>query len=157
MKYSRVLILSEWDIGNEMIFYAVSKEKEIKFNTEEEVKEAHKGVEYINDHKALVIWLIQKRDRKRLHETSNVEHIGILVVYIVEEVDSERVVRMSKEVVDFGVKVATKDKNKFIVLNAKFEKILEAYDERGRKINEMEKNHLKLTKATRKEKVGRRA
>ena len=39
----------------------------------------------------------------------------------------------NEKVVDFGVVVATKDKNKFLELNEKFKNVLEAYDERGRK------------------------
>ena len=46
-------------------------------------------------------------------EVSNFEHIGSLMVYSVEEVDSDKVAWMTKEMADFGVVVATKDKNKF--------------------------------------------
>ncbi len=68
--------------------------------------------------------------------------------------DSERVTQMRKDVADFGVKVAMKDKNKFLEMNAKFEKVIEAYDERGRKMNEMEKIISNLQKQQGKRKVG---
>lgn len=58
LKDSTIFILLEWDITNPMIFYVVRKEKETKFNIEEEVKEAHNGVKYSNEHKALVIWSV---------------------------------------------------------------------------------------------------
>lgn len=35
---------------------------------------------------------------------------------------------MTKEMVDFGVFVTVKDKNKFLELNAKFEEMLKAYE-----------------------------
>ena len=46
---------------------------------------------------------------------------------------------MNKGIAYFGVEVSIKDKNTFLELNTNFEKVLEAYDERVRKINEMEK------------------
>ena len=52
---------------------------------------------------------------------SNVEHTGSLMVYRVKEVDKEKISKMTKEMVDFGVVVAEKDKKKFLELNAKFE------------------------------------
>ena len=54
------------------------------------------------------------------------------MVYKIEEVDSKNISLMNKEVENFGVVVATKHKKKFIELNKKFEKVLKAYDERGR-------------------------
>ena len=41
---------------------------------------------------------------------------------------------MTKEMINFGVVVAEKDKHKFPKLNAKFKEILKAYDERGNMI-----------------------
>ena len=42
---------------------------------------------------------------------------------------------MTKKIVDFGVVLVAKDKNKFLELNNKFERVLEAYEERGRRIH----------------------
>lgn len=134
LKDSGVLILSEWDIANAMTFYAIRKEKDTKFRTEEEVMQAHKGVKYSDYHKALVMWSIQKRDKAKIQEVSDSEHIGSLMVCRVEEVDSEKVALINKEVADFRVVVAAKAKNKFLESSEKFEKVLEAYEERGRTI-----------------------
>ena len=57
--------------------------------------------------------------------------------YRVEEVDSDKVAQMTKGMVDFGVVVSAKDKNKFLELNDKFEKFLDFYKERGKKINQL--------------------
>lgn len=149
-----VLIVPESEIANVIIFDAMRKEKETKFSTKEEVKESHKGVKYRNDHKALVIWCIQIRDKARIIEVLDVVHMGSLVEYKVREVDSEQVSKMSKEMADFGVEVVAKDKNKFLELNANFEKFLVAYEERGRRINEMEKVITNLQKKQGKRKVG---
>lgn len=60
------------------------------------------------------------------------------MVYIVEEVESEKVAQMNKEVVEFMVVVVAKHKSKFLELNEKFEKVLEAYEEMGRQIYQLE-------------------
>lgn len=49
--------------------------------------------------------------------------------------DSENVSQMTKEMENFGVVVVAKDKTKFLELNTKFEKVLEAYEERGNEIH----------------------
>ena len=43
---------------NAKIFDAMRKEKETKFKTEDEVIQAHKGIKYSDDHRALVMWSI---------------------------------------------------------------------------------------------------
>lgn len=55
-----------------------------------------------------------------------------LMVYREDEVDSDKVVRMTKEIVDIGVVVSAMDRNKFLELNNNFERVLEAYEERRR-------------------------
>lgn len=149
-----VMPLPKWDITNAMIFDTVRKEKDTHFKTEEEVLQAHKGLKYSDDHQSLVIWLIQKRDKARTQSVSNSEHIGSLLVYIENEVDSDRVARIRKEIEDFGVVVAAKDKNKFLELNNKFERLLETYEERGRRINQMEGMISQMEKQLGKRNVG---
>ena len=136
MKDLGILILPKWDIANTMIFDTMRKKKDTLFKIEEEVLHAHKGLKYSDDHQALVIWSIEKRDKTSIQEILDVEHIGSLMVYRVEEVVSEKVSRMTKEMVDFGVVVA-KDKNKFLELNAKFEELLKSYEERGNRIHQL--------------------
>ena len=40
--------------------------------------------------------------------------------------------------VDFVVIITAKDENKFLELNAKFEEMLKAYEERGNRIHQLE-------------------
>ena len=56
------------------------------------------------------------------------------MVYRIDEVDSEEVNKMTKEMVDFGTVVAGKEKCKFLELNEKFEEILKVYEDRGNRI-----------------------
>ena len=44
-----------------------------------------------------------------MQEVLDAENIGNLMVYILEEVDNEKVSKMTKEMVDFGIVVSTKD------------------------------------------------
>ena len=79
--------------------------------------QVHKEVQYSDDHKALVMCSIQKRNKAKIQEVSNSEHTGSLMVYRVEEVDSEKVALMNKEVSNFRVVLSAKDKNKFLEIN----------------------------------------
>ena len=65
-----------------------------------------------------------------MKETSDSEHTGSLIVYKANEVDSEKGSQMTKEMKYFGVVVSVKDKKKILDLNTRFEKILEAYEEK---------------------------
>lgn len=95
LKDSGVLLLKEWDIANATIFDTVKKSKDAQFRTEGEVLQAHKGLKYSDDHQALVMWSIQKRDKGRMQEISDSEHTGSLIVQWEEEVDSEKVSQMT--------------------------------------------------------------
>lgn len=57
-----------------MDFDTIRKAKDTQFKTEEEVLQAHKGLKYCNDHQALVIWSMQKKDKTKMQEASDVEH-----------------------------------------------------------------------------------
>ena len=61
LKDARILILLEWDIANAMVFDAVKREGQASFKTKEEVHQAHKGVKFSEDHKALVMWSLQDK------------------------------------------------------------------------------------------------
>ena len=56
--------------------------------------------------------------------------------------------------VDFGTVVTGKEKHKFLELNAKFEEILKAYEERGNKIQQLETQVSQMDKLLGKRKVG---
>ena len=58
--------MPEWDIANAIIFYSIRKEKDVQYKTKEETLQAHRGVKYSNDHQALVILSIEKRDKTRI-------------------------------------------------------------------------------------------
>lgn len=59
------LIPLEWGIANAMIFYSIRKAKNVQYKIEEEILHAHRGIKFSNDHQALVIWSIEKRDKTR--------------------------------------------------------------------------------------------
>jgi hypothetical protein len=101
------MILPEWGIAN--VFDTVRKIKDTQFKTKEEVLQAYKRLKYSDDHQGLVIWSIQKRDKAKIQEVSDSEHTSSLMVYRDEEVDSDKVARITKEMADFGVVVFVKE------------------------------------------------
>ena len=81
---------------------------------------------------------MQKKDRSRKQDASNTNQVGSLMVPRVEEIGNEEVSQMNKEMTDFTLYVARREKWKIINLTAKYEKVLEAYDEIRIKMSEME-------------------
>ena len=65
MKQSGVLLLLEWDIVNAMVFDSVRKQRDVQFRTKE-VLQANRGVKFSDDHQALVMWSIEKRDNTKI-------------------------------------------------------------------------------------------
>ena len=69
------------------------------------------------------IWLYGLFRRKTNLDSKKLQIQSIQEVwYRVGDVESEKVACVNKEVAEFGVEVVVKDKNKFLELNAKFEK-----------------------------------
>ena len=66
----------------------------MKYRTKEEVLQAHKGVRFSEDHKALVLWSLQDRTDSQTQETS--DKAGSLVIYRVGETSGEKVSQMTK-------------------------------------------------------------
>ena len=137
-----------------MIFYSIRKEKNVQYKIEEEILQAHKGVKFSNDHQALFIWSIEKRNKTRMQEISSADHTGTLTIYRVDELHSGDINKMTQEMLSFGSVVANKEKDKFIELNAKFEEILKAYEERGNKIQLLENHVSQMDKQLGKRKIG---
>jgi hypothetical protein len=117
-----------------IIFDVVRKEKETKYRIEEEAKQAHKGVKYSDDHKALVLWSLQGKNEDKTLETTDTS--GSLMVYRVSEIDGEKETQMNKEVANFNLQVARKKKEKFEALKVRFDKVLEAYSENAKELEE---------------------
>lgn len=136
------LILLEWDIANAIIFYAVRKEKDTKYKIEEEARQATKGVKFSDDHKALVLWSLQNRNEDRSSKVADTSRS--LIVYRVSETTSDQVVQLTKEVVDFNLQVAKKEKERFDALQVRFDKVLDAYNARGWETEEKNKIIAKL-------------
>ena len=105
-----VLLFPEWDIANAMIFYSIRKEKDVQYKIEEEILQAHRGIRFSNDHQALVIWSIEKRNKTRMQEILEVEHAGTLIIYRADEVDSVEFNKMTQEMVAFRIVVVGKEK-----------------------------------------------
>lgn len=77
------------------------------------------------------------------------------MVYRADEVDSEKVSKMTREMIYFIVVVTEKDKNKFLELEVKFEEMLKAYnEERENVIHQLEAQVPKMDKKLGKRKVG---
>ena len=62
LKDARIPILPEWDMANNMIFDTIRREEKTKYKTKEEALQAHKGVKFIEDHNALVLWSLQDKN-----------------------------------------------------------------------------------------------
>ena len=71
-----------------MIFDAVRREEKTKYKTKEESLQDHKGVKFSEDHKALVLWLLQDKNDSQTQETS--DKVGSLMIYRVGETSGEQ-------------------------------------------------------------------
>ena len=102
------------------------------------------------------MWSIKRKDILRDQEILDSKHTKSLMVLKVDEVDNEQVAQMNKEVADFGVVIAAKDKRKFLELNEKFE-VLKFYDERRRKIYQLDNTFANMKKRFGKRRRGRQS
>lgn len=100
-------------------------------DTKEKILQAHGGVKFSDDHQALVIWSIEKRDKTRMQEISTAEHTGALTIFRAGEVKSGQIFGMASEMMKFGSVVSSQENDRFDQLNAIFEEVLKAYEERG--------------------------
>ena len=82
-----ILILLEWDIANAMVFHLVRREGQTKYRIEEEVHQAHKGIKFGEDHKALVMWSLQDKNSSKTQET--LDKARSIMVYRVGETSGE--------------------------------------------------------------------
>lgn len=154
VKQSGVLILPEWDIVNALVFDSIRKQKDVKLETEEKILQAHRGVKFSNDHQALVIWSIEKRDETIMQEISTAEHTGAMTVFRAGEIGSSKIWGMASEMVEFGKVVSSQENDRFSQLNARFEEVLKAYEERGVKIQLLENQISQIEKVQGKRKIG---
>ena len=138
VKQSGVLILPEWDIVNALIFYSIRKQKDVKLETKEKILQAHGGMKFSDDHQALVIWSIEKRDKTRMQEISTAEYTCALTFFRAGEVGSKKIFGMASEMMKFGSIVSGQDDDRFSQLNARFEEFLKAYEERGIQIQSLQ-------------------
>ena len=134
MKQSGVLLLPKWDIVNAIVFDLVRKQKDVQFRTTEEVLQDHRGVKFSDDHQALVMWSMEKRSNAKIQEISTTGYTGALTMYRPEEVGSKDIFGMASEMLKFGSAVSSKEEDRFMQLNARFEEVLKAYEDRGMQI-----------------------
>ena len=154
LKQSGVLLLPEWDIANAIVFDSVRKQRDVKFRTTEEVLQAHRGIKFSDDHQALVMWSMERRNNARVQEVSTAEYTGALTVYRSEEVGSKDIFGMASEMLKFGSAVSSKEEDRFMQLNARFEEVLKAYEDRGMQIQSLENKVSQMEKAMGKRKIG---
>ena len=69
-----------------------------------------------------------------MHEFPTVEHTCTFIVYRASEVSSKQVMGMDSKVLKLGGVVSGQEEDKFTQLNARFEEVLKAYEERGMQI-----------------------
>ena len=113
VKQSGVLLLLEWDISNAIVFDSVRKQRDVKLRTAEEVLQAHRGVKFSDDHQALVIWSLEKRENTRMQEIPTAEHTSALTVFRASEVSSKQVIGMASKMLKFGGMVSSQEEEKF--------------------------------------------
>ena len=58
------------------------------------------------------------------------------MVYRVGGINGEKVAQMTKEMTNFNLQVAKKEKEKLEVVNIRLEKVLEAYNEKIKEVDE---------------------
>ena len=114
------------------------------FKIEEEALQAHKGVNFSKDHKALVLWLLQDKNDSQTQE--KLDKARSLMIYRVGETSGEKAAQMAKWVVDFNLQVAIKEKEKLDAVNLRLEVALEAYEEKRKEVNERDSLIWKLRK-----------
>ena len=60
------------------------------------------------------------------------------MIYRVGETSGEQAAQMEKQVFDFNLRVAIKEKEKLYTLNLRLEEALKAYEEKRKEVNEKE-------------------
>ena len=89
-----------------------------------------------------------------MHEISIAEHTGALIVYRAGEVGSKKVIGMAAEMLKFGSMLSSQEEDKYAQLNARFEEVLKAYEERGIQIQSLENQVAQMEKVLGKRKMG---
>ena len=89
-----------------------------------------------------------------MQEISSGEHTSTLTVYRDDQVSSQQIFGMTSEMLKFGNVVSRKEQSKFLELNAKFEEVLKAYEERGKQIQLLENQISQMDKQLVKRKMG---
>ena len=116
--------------------------------------QAHRGVKFSDDHQALVMWFIEKRNNTRIQEVSTAKYTGALTVYRPGEVDIKDVFGMATKMLKFGGIVSGQEEDKFVQLNTRFEEVLKAYEDRGMQIQSLENQAAQMEKVLGKRKMG---
>ena len=132
LKEAGILILSEWDIANAIVFDSVRREGQARFRTEEDIQIAHNGVKFSADHKALVLWSVQ--DKKDTHTQETANKVGSLMVYRVGETSGTEAALMTQQVGDFNLQVALKEQKKLEEVIARLDKAMDAYNQKLKEI-----------------------
>ena len=81
---------------------------------------------------------MEKRENTKKQEIPTAEHTSTLTVFRASEVSSKQVIGMASEMLKFGGMVSSQEEEKFSQLNARFEEVLKAYEERGMQIQSLE-------------------
>ena len=119
-----VLLLSNWDIVDALVFNFVSR----KLNVEDQGTKEIKGAKFSKGQATLVIWSVRKRSRTRSSQPNNIGLIGNLIVKRVEDTTNVEVAHLGMSV--SGLNLATTEREKKIMfeLQNKYEIFLEAYN-----------------------------
>ena len=97
---------------------------------------------------------MEKRENTRMHEIPTAVHTSTLTIFRAGEVSSKQVIGMASEMLKFGGMVSGQEEEKFSQLNARFEEVLKAYEERGMQVQPLENKVAQMEKILGKIKLG---
>lgn len=115
---ARVLILPKWDIADALIFDAVRKETQ-----------PLEGINYSNDHVALVMWSLKREESKRRKDSLEFAYSGGMIVKRVKDIGLVEAASTTLESAKFCMAVAEKEAKEKVDLQVKLEVVLKAYNE----------------------------
>ena len=134
VRVSGVLFLLNWDIEDALIFNYVSN----KLATLDQNKKEISGTKFSTDQVDLVIWSIRKESRTMSLQLVSTRLIGNLIVKRVEDTISIEVAHLNVGTSQLTLATVEKDENKRLELQAKYERVLEAYNKEVQKRIELE-------------------
>ena len=124
VRASGVLLLPNWDITDALIFNSISNKLDILEQTKKEIK----GATFNVDQATLVIWSIRKASRTMSLQSDSTGMIGDIIVKSVEDTISMEAAHLNFGTSQLNLATIENDENKKLELQARYERVLEAYN-----------------------------